>query len=59
LTADVIGKLLPTLVALSCGRLVLSGILDSQAQSIIDQLAQLAITDAEITRDGEWVAIIV
>ena len=59
LTADVIAKLLPTLVALSCGRLVLSGILESQTEGIIEQLGQLAITDAEITRDGEWVAIIV
>lgn len=59
LTADVIAKLLPTLVALSCGRLVLSGILETQAENIVEQLAQLAITDAEITRDGEWVAIIV
>jgi ribosomal protein L11 methyltransferase len=59
LTADVIAKLLPTLVALSCGRLVLSGILETQTQAIIDQLVQLAITDAEITQDGEWVAITV
>jgi ribosomal protein L11 methyltransferase len=59
LTADVIEKLLPTLVVLSCGRLVLSGILETQTQPIIDQLAGLAITDAEITREGEWVAIIV
>lgn len=59
LTADVIAKLLPTLVALSCGRLVLSGILETQVQDITDQLAQLAITDAEIAQEGEWVAIIV
>jgi ribosomal protein L11 methyltransferase len=59
LTADVIAKLLPTLVALSCGRLVLSGILETQIQAVIDQLAQLAITDVEITQDGEWVAITV
>src|ERR1044072_1690627 len=59
LTADVIAKLLPTLVALSCGRLVLSGILDTQVEAITDQLAQLAITDAEVTQDGECVAIIV
>jgi ribosomal protein L11 methyltransferase len=59
LTADVIAKLLPTLVALTCGRLVLSGILETQAEDIIDRLAQLAITDVEIMRDGEWVAIIV
>jgi len=59
LTADVIAKMLPTLVALSCGRLVLSGILESQIKDITDQLGQLAVTEAEIMRDGEWVAIIV
>ena len=59
LTADVIAALLPTLVGLCCGRLVLSGILETQIEPITDRLAQLAITDVEITRDGEWVAIIV
>lgn len=59
LTADVIARMLPTLVALSCGRLVLSGILESQIEDIMGQLGQLAITNAEIMRDGEWVAIIV
>ncbi|HXQ71955.1 MAG TPA: 50S ribosomal protein L11 methyltransferase [Pyrinomonadaceae bacterium] len=59
LTADVIAPMLPTLVALSCGRLVLSGILETQIEGIVEQLAQLAITDVEIARDGEWVAIIV
>ncbi|HKS11106.1 MAG TPA: 50S ribosomal protein L11 methyltransferase [Pyrinomonadaceae bacterium] len=59
LTADVIAKMLPTLVALSCGRLVLSGILETQSEGIVEQLGQLAITDVEIARDGEWVAIIV
>jgi ribosomal protein L11 methylase PrmA len=39
--------------------LVLSGILETQVQAVTDQLAQLAITDAEIAREGEWVAIIV
>ena len=59
LTAEVIAKLLPTLVALSCGRLVLSGVLETQTDEIVERLAQLAITDVEIRRDGEWVAIIV
>jgi ribosomal protein L11 methyltransferase len=59
LTADVIAQLLPTLVALSCGRLVLSGILESQIEGIVERLSQLAITDVEIVRDGEWVAMIV
>ena len=59
LTADAITPLLPTLVALCCGRLVLSGILETQTDMILDRLAALAITDAEIAVDGEWVAIIV
>jgi ribosomal protein L11 methyltransferase len=59
LTADAITELLPRLVALTCGRLVLSGILQIQAESIVEQLTQLAITDVEITQDGEWVAITV
>lgn len=59
LTAEVIDKLLPTLVALTCGRLVLSGILETQIEVITEHLRQLAITDVEITRAGEWVAIIV
>jgi ribosomal protein L11 methyltransferase len=59
LTAEVIATILPTLVALSCGRLVLSGILESQIKDITDQLAQLAITDVELTQEGEWVAITV
>jgi ribosomal protein L11 methyltransferase len=59
LTADAIANILPTLVGLSCGRLVLSGILETQTQAILDRLAKLAITDAEITREGEWVAITV
>ena len=59
LTADVISSLLPTLVGLCCGRLVLSGILETQIEDIIGSLAKLTVTDVEITRDGEWVAIIV
>jgi ribosomal protein L11 methyltransferase len=59
LTADVVVSLLPTLVGLCCGRLVLSGILETQIQAVIDRLAQLAITEVEITQDGEWVALTV
>ncbi|MFN2407577.1 MAG: 50S ribosomal protein L11 methyltransferase [Pyrinomonadaceae bacterium] len=59
LTAEAIAELLPRLVGLCCGRLVLSGILETQIQAVTDQLAHLAITEVEITQDGEWVAIIV
>jgi len=57
LTADAILNVLPTLVALTCGRLVLGGILETQIEPIIERLGQLAITDVEITQEGEWVAI--
>jgi len=60
LTADVILPLLPTLVRLTCGRLILSGILDTQVESIEARLQELGITaDYEITRDGEWVCFVV
>ena len=59
LTAEVIANVAPTLVGLSCGRLVLGGILETQIEDVIDVLARLAITDVEITREGEWVAITV
>jgi ribosomal protein L11 methyltransferase len=55
LTADVILKILPSLVAATCGRLVLSGILETQSETIIDSLG----SEVEITQDGEWVAITV
>ena len=59
LTADAITSLLPTLVGLCCGRLVLSGLLETQTDAVLGRLAELAITDAEIAQEGEWVAIIV
>ena len=60
LTADVILPLLPTLIRLTCGRLVLSGILDTQSESIETRLRELGITsDYEITQDGEWVCFVV
>jgi ribosomal protein L11 methyltransferase len=60
LTADVIAPLLPALVGVTCGRLILSGILDSQAEMIRARLHELGINEpCEITADGEWVAIIV
>lgn len=59
LTADVIGSILPELIAASCGRLVLSGILDTQADAIISQLPdQEASGSLVVLRDGEWVALV-
>lgn len=59
LTADVILPLLPALIGATCGRLILSGILDTQAAAVRTRLAALGITDTETVADGEWVAIIV
>jgi ribosomal protein L11 methyltransferase len=59
LTADVILPLLPALINATCGRLILSGILDTQAASIRARLAALGVNDTETVADGEWVAIIV
>lgn len=58
LTADVILPLLPLLVRLTCGRLVLSGILDVQAETVREGLRALAVTQIETLADGEWVALI-
>lgn len=60
LTADVIVPLLPALLGATCGRLILSGILDWQAAAVIERLRELGVTGhLEIVNDGEWVAIIV
>jgi ribosomal protein L11 methyltransferase len=58
LTADVILPLLPALTAATCGRLVLSGILDAQAAEVRSALAALGVTDCQTLAAGEWVAII-
>lgn len=60
LTADVIVTLLPALVGATCGRLILSGILDSQTELVRSRLHELGITEPiEIVSDGEWIAMIV
>jgi ribosomal protein L11 methyltransferase len=59
LTADVILPLLPALLGATCGRLVLSGILDVQAAQVAARLDELGVGDYEMARDGEWVCIIV
>ena len=59
LTAHVIVPLLPALVGATCGRLILSGILDTQTELVRSQLRKLGITESEVATDGEWVAIII
>jgi ribosomal protein L11 methyltransferase len=59
LTADVILRLLPALLAATCGRLALSGVLTSQADAVRARLRELGAGDCEVTREGEWVALVV
>lgn len=59
LTADVISQMLPTLVSLSCGKLILSGILETQIELVQSGLHACGIDDFEIAQDGEWIALIV
>src|SRR5947209_1381237 len=59
LTADVILPLLPALLGATCGRLILSGILDTQAESVRARLRALGVSDCEVKHEGEWVSIIV
>jgi ribosomal protein L11 methyltransferase len=60
LTADVIVSLMPALVGSTCGRLILSGILGTQVETIITALRKCGIdSQPEIVQDDEWVAIVV
>lgn len=59
LTADVISALLPSLLGVTCGRLVLSGILDTQSAIVAATLRDAGVSNViEIMQDGEWLAII-
>jgi len=59
LTADVITSIMPTLVGVTCGKLILSGILETQVEMVQAALHEAGIDDFEVTQDGEWVAFIV
>lgn len=60
LTANVIGDLLPTLIGATCGRLILSGILDSQVEAVNARLLECGVSPPlEIIQDGEWVALVI
>jgi len=57
LTATVIVDLLPSLLGATCGRLVLSGILDSQSELVQSRMLELGADSFEIDQDGEWIAL--
>jgi len=59
LTADVITLIMPALVGVTCGKLILSGILETQLEMVQASLHENGIDEFEITQDGEWIALIV
>ena len=59
LTADVITRILPDLVGATCGKLILSGILETQVEMVQAGLHDCGVDDFEVVQDGEWVALIV
>jgi ribosomal protein L11 methyltransferase len=59
LTAVVIVELLPLLLDITCGRLVLSGILDSQVELVQTRLLQFSASILEMEIDGDWVAMVI
>lgn len=59
LTADVISRIMPALVSVSCGKLILSGILETQIEMVQASLHECGIDEFEITQEGEWVSLMV
>lgn len=59
LTADVIARMLPTLIGVTCGKLILSGILETQVEMVQASLHAGGVDDFELAQDGEWVALII
>jgi ribosomal protein L11 methyltransferase len=59
LTADVITSIMPALVGVTCRKLILSGILETQLEMVQASLHESGIDEFEITQDGEWIALIV
>ena len=60
LTADVIAAMLPSLISVTCGHLVLSGILDTQLEALRARMLGCGMSEPrEIMQDGEWIALVV
>jgi len=60
LTADVIAAMLPSLISVTCGHLVLSGILDTQSEALRARMLECGVSDpSETIQDGEWLALVV
>ena len=60
LTTETILTIMPTLIGATCGRLILSGVLTTQVDSIIDALLRLGMTSFPLVETaGEWACVVV
>jgi len=60
LTAEVIAAMLRSLISVTCGHLVLSGILDTQSEALRARMQECGVSDpCETMQDGEWIALVV
>jgi len=60
LTADVIAAMLPSLISVTCGQLVLSGVLDTQLEALQARMLECGMSEpCEVMQDGEWIALVV
>jgi ribosomal protein L11 methyltransferase len=60
LTADVISAMLTSLISVTCGHLVLSGILDTQSEALRARMLECGVSEpCETIQDGEWIALVV
>ncbi len=60
LSAEEILTMMPALLSATCGQLILSGILDSQVDTIVGRLQESGTTQwPEITTAGEWACVVV
>jgi ribosomal protein L11 methyltransferase len=59
LTAEVISRMAQTLVGLTCGKLILSGILETQVEMVQQRFRDCGVSEFEVEQDGEWVSVII
>jgi ribosomal protein L11 methylase PrmA len=48
-----------TLVGLTCGKLILSGILETQVEMVQQRFRDCGVSEFEVEQDGEWVSVII
>ena len=59
LTADAISRMAQTLLSLTCGKLILSGILETQLEMVQQSFRDCGISEFEVEQDGEWVSVVI